>query len=96
MNTFRDRLGGVNIPDYLFEKIKDYVPPPAKVEPERPKIDFGPADWTLVKTFNSSKGSSVHRVEQKGRELRCTCQGFRIQKKGYCKHTELVKRELGL
>jgi hypothetical protein len=23
----RDRLGTVNIPDFLFEKVKDYVPP---------------------------------------------------------------------
>jgi hypothetical protein len=95
MTNYSDRLGGVIIPDFLFEKVKDYVPP-ARVETPEPVVIDGPADWMLVKTFNSSKGSSVHRVEQKGRELRCTCQGFRIGKKGYCKHTEMVKKELGL
>jgi hypothetical protein len=95
MSNYHDRLGGVIIPDFLLDKVKEYVPPVPTNIPEPVVID-GPADWTLVKTFNSSKGNSVHRVEQKGQELRCTCQGFRIQKRGFCKHTEQVKKELGL
>lgn len=97
MPNYHDKLGGVTIPDFLIDKVKEYVPPVKPTKKSEPsRHDDGPADWTLVKTFKSSKGNSVHRVEQKGRELRCTCQGFRIQKKGYCKHTEHMKRELGL
>jgi hypothetical protein len=48
--------------------------------------------WTVVDTFESSNGKSVHTVSQNEEgELKCTCQGFRIQKKGFCKHTKLVE-----
>ena len=91
---FHDNLGGVFIPEHLIALAQKYVP---DVKPnENGKFDPGPTIWTLVKTFNSSKGNSTHRVERKENELRCTCQGFKIQKKGYCKNTKQVAKELGI
>lgn len=49
--------------------------------------------WHVVATYGSSSGSAVHTVESDGKEYRCTCQGFRIYKRGYCKHTRLAKEE---
>ena len=99
MSKYRDELGAFHIPPDLMERIRDYVPPAPKFDKDTPwevETDDGPTDWTLVETFNSSNGFSVHRVERKRNELRCTCQSFRIQKKGRCKHTDEVKRKLGI
>jgi len=49
--------------------------------------------WSVVATYRSSSSSSVHTVERNGEHYRCTCQGFRIFKRGYCKHTELAQEE---
>lgn len=54
--------------------------------------------WTFVTNITSSTGTSTHRIEQnENGELRCTCQSFRIHGKGQrCKHTDKIKKELGL
>lgn len=42
-----------------------------------------------VAQYRSSTGSSIHTVETDGEGgYKCTCQGFRIRKRGSCKHTE--------
>lgn len=47
--------------------------------------------WSVVKRFKTKSSDSVHTVEQnEDGDLKCSCQGFRIQKKGYCKHTEEI------
>ena len=94
MSNFKDNLGGIFIPAHLLEIAEKYVP---DVKPdENNRFDPGPDNWMLVKTFNSASSMAVHRVERKGNELRCTCQGFKIQKKGYCKHTKQVALELSI
>jgi len=98
---FKDGLGGFKIPEHLLKKAEEYSPPVVEDDAVYPYYadDYSeelPGDWTVVKSFNASKGNSIHRVERKGNDLRCTCQGFRIRKLGYCKHTEIVKKELGL
>jgi hypothetical protein len=62
---------------------------------------------TLVE-YNASKGGAVHTVSVQSRtgtkvtdlnrvkedvDFTCTCQGFKIQKKGYCKHTEQAAKD---
>jgi SWIM zinc finger len=96
MSNFKDNLGGIFIPAHLLELAEKYVP---DVKSDQAgKLDPGPDNWMVVRTFNSSGTGKpgVHRVERKGNELRCTCQGFKIQKKGYCKHTKQVALELGI
>jgi hypothetical protein len=98
MIDFVDLLGPCHIPDKLFEISEKYQPPEPAFDDGTPwqTSDNGPDAWTLVETFNSSKGNSVHRVERRYNELRCTCQGFRIGKRGHCKHTDIVKQKLGI
>lgn len=49
--------------------------------------------WQTVATYRSSSSSAVHTVERNGELYRCTCQGFRIHKRGYCKHTQRAQEE---
>jgi hypothetical protein len=98
MIDFWDALGPVSIPDNLVEQVKSYVPPAESFDKGTPwqvKSD-GPNVWTLIEAFKASSGGHVHRVERRYNDLRCTCQSFRIQKTGKCKHTEIVKQKLGL
>lgn len=48
--------------------------------------------WQVVAEYEGSNGAR-HTVERNGNEYRCTCQGFRIRKRGYCKHTDWAKQE---
>jgi hypothetical protein len=53
--------------------------------------------WTVVAQYRSESGSAVHTVESNGsgteNGYRCTCQGFRIHKRGHCKHTDRARVE---
>lgn len=49
--------------------------------------------WQVVAQYTGSNGSSVHTVESDGKNYRCTCQGFRIHKRGHCKHTTRAQEE---
>ena len=49
--------------------------------------------WQVVAKYHSKSSDAVHTVEQNGSEYRCTCQGFRIYKRGYCKHTKLAEQQ---
>lgn len=98
----KDILGGFNIPSHLMEKAKAYVAPKA---PSKPKTAKTPKviltnGWRKITTYKASKGSAAHTVEARlgitSAELKCSCQGFRIQKKGYCKHTKLAQKEFDL
>lgn len=97
MSSFKDSLGGFIIPPHLLEAA-------AKYATENPTTAGGifdtritsTDDWSTVKVIKSSSSDATHRVLRKGNELRCTCQGFKIGKKGFCKHTKLVAKELGL
>lgn len=95
MTHYRDNLGVFKIPNHLLEKVMNYVP-----SEERKSSPFDSVDqsdtWQLVKTIKSTTSMSTHRIERRGNELRCTCQGFKIGKKGYCKHTQQVAKELGI
>lgn len=47
--------------------------------------------WNLLTTVESSSSPGrTHRIERHATtgELRCTCQGFRIFKRGRCRHTD--------
>ena len=94
--THRDRLGSFILPTHLMDAIRNYVPPALVQTPEYTVDPTTGGVWIEIKTFKSTKGSSIHTVSRRGDELKCTCQGFRIQKKGSCKHTTLVAQELGL
>ena len=48
--------------------------------------------WEIAGTYRSATSDSVHTVERNGDQYRCTCQGFRIHKRGFCKHTELARQ----
>jgi hypothetical protein len=95
--THKDRLGSFILPTHLLDKINTYVPP--TISPMTGEIEnatFSGDVWQAVETFQSTKGNSIHTVSRRGNELKCTCQGFRIQKKGACKHTLFVAKKLGL
>lgn len=106
MNEFSDKLGRFYIPDHLRKSIIEYTGSldrgefkPRSIDAQMPwsiEPDPGPNVWTVVKTLNSSSGNSIHTIERKFNELRCTCQSFKIQKTGSCKHTEAVKAELNI
>lgn len=104
MTEHRDAIGKFIIPDDLLETTRKYVPPTIENEvdtsTETPwgniDISDGPKIWTIVKQIKSSDGKSVHTIERKERNLRCSCQSFKIRKVGSCKHTKLVAKELGL
>lgn len=50
--------------------------------------------WTVVARYRSESSDSIHTVESDGAGgFRCTCQGFRIHKRGYCKHTQRAQAE---
>jgi hypothetical protein len=50
--------------------------------------------WTTVAQYSSESSNSIHTVESDGAgAYRCTCQGFRIHKRGFCKHTQRAKDE---
>lgn len=62
-----------------------------------------PGEWSDVAQFKGSNGTSIHTVSVRADvttpspeeiEVRCTCQGFRIQKKGRCKHTDRVREDI--
>ena len=103
----KDILGGFNIPSHLMARAAAYVPPKPKVVKPKVKPTTAKASkiiltnsWRKITTYKASKGTAIHTVE--GRlgisvaELKCSCQGFRIQKKGFCKHTVKAKAEFGL
>lgn len=97
MTQYKDHLGTVVITTEMLEAARNWRPTITPVTVTSPSsIQTGPLDWTVVQTFNASKGSSIHTVERKDNDLKCSCQGFRIRKLGYCKHTEIVKKQLGL
>ena len=98
MTQYRDNLGTFIIPDKLMERVMNYVPPVEEdLSPADLFDEFADSDmWKLVKVIKSTSSNATHRVERRGNELRCTCQGFRIGKKGYCKHTQQVAKELGI
>ena len=106
----KDILGSFHVPQHLLDKAAAYVAPVVnkpkpKAKPTPPpttmKVIHG-GEWQTVTTYKGSNGSSVHTVE--GRRLnshdpvtlKCSCQGFRIQKKGFCKHTRLAQQEFDL
>jgi len=95
MTIYRDNLGHFYIPPHLLELSEKYVPEQSTYE-QVFAPDPGPAVWTVVKSFKASKGTATHTVERKGNELKCSCQSFRIQKTGSCKHTVAVADELGI
>lgn len=105
----KDELGHFAIPDEMLEilasqeyqELVEALESQPEPEPER----VFSANWTPLVTYNGTKTSSgkvpVHTVEIRqwhtgGIELKCTCQGFRIQKKGSCKHTDRAMEEFKL
>lgn len=83
---FRDKLGGVIISPELLARAKAFVPPVVaqpSVVIEEP-TETGP--WECVYTQLGSDQKTIHRVEQRGKEVRCTCMDFRIHKNKNCKH----------
>lgn len=103
----KDELGHFSLPDKIldilssqqFEELVEVLETPAAVSP----ITY-PAEWTLLTVYEGSPRDgrrSKHTVDvcqlHTGEiQLRCTCQGFRIHKKGYCKHTERAAEEFGI
>lgn len=65
------------------------APPPPPAPPAAPTG----AGWRTVAVYPASNGTSRHTVERNGSKYRCTCQGFRIYKRGYCKHTKRAQQE---
>jgi hypothetical protein len=50
--------------------------------------------WQVVARYAGSDGTSVHTVEADGEgHYRCTCRGFVIHKRGFCRHTDRARRE---
>lgn len=96
MTQYRDNLGTFYIPDHLWEKTANYVPEKSVVQDEFDALFEDTKTWSVVKVIKSTSSNATHRVERRGNELRCTCQGFRIGKKGFCKHTKEVAKELGI
>jgi hypothetical protein len=94
-----DHLGTFEIPENILAKIRD-IPEAvaAKVAAEKP-VPTMSGDWMLVRTFKASKPRPdgifpFHTVEARWHndsvEYRCSCQGFKIGKKGFCRHTKEV------
>jgi hypothetical protein len=50
--------------------------------------------WTQVGQYLGSNGTSIHTVDRymDNKTFRCTCQGFKIHKRGECKHTRWAAR----
>lgn len=95
MIDFRDSMGEFFIPEDLLKAAEAYVPPKDTSFQSQPEYQDLPVDWVVVRIFASTSNAKVsHKVEQKGREFRCSCQAFKIQKRGFCKHTTQTKREL--
>lgn len=102
----KDILGSFHVPKHLLEKAAAYVAPVVekpKAKPATKSKQFAayPGRWATIQTYRGSNGTSIHTVEgtinnQGNVELKCSCQGFRIQKKGYCKHTKLARQEFDL
>jgi hypothetical protein len=48
--------------------------------------------WRVAARIPASNGLSVHTVETDGHgNYKCTCQGFRIQKRGTCRHIDNLR-----
>lgn len=92
MSTYRDNLGGFVIPSHLLDKIENYTPPEEKIDVISSKSEY--MDWVLVNNIPGSLPGVMHKIERRGDEYRCSCQSFKFGKKGYCKHTIAVKKEL--
>lgn len=64
----------------------------AAQQPPRPK---NAKSWPNTHTwqYRGSNGKSVHLVQRSTSDVyTCTCPGFRIQKRGYCKHTQMAMK----
>lgn len=103
----KDLLGFINIPDHLLARAAEFKPPKPKVKlkattvaPTKKNPNNLTGDWKLIESVKASNGTSIHKISGrivKGKtELQCSCQGFRIQKKGYCKHTKAAMAKYDL
>jgi hypothetical protein len=82
---FRDKLGTIAITPELMQMIVGFVPPEPAPEPIIPEPEeTGP--WATIHGMLEEDNKTIHRVEQRGKSIRCTCQDFRINKNQNCKH----------
>jgi hypothetical protein len=104
----KDLVGLFLIPDHLLRLAQSQAPAQPKptvveqvVQQVTDWMEQFPRTWTTAAKIKGS-ANAIHHVELRriwdGKntflEFRCTCQSFRIQKKGYCKHTIQVKEDL--
>lgn len=88
---FRDKLGGVILDPALVARTNAYVPP-VVITPAPEPIKEETVPWTCIHSqLSETDKKTIHRVEQRGKELRCTCQDFRLRKNPNCKHIRAAK-----
>ena len=88
---FRDKLGGVVLDPALIARTNAYVPPVVE-EPVAPPVVEETGPWSCIHSqLSETDKKTIHRVEQRGKELRCTCQDFRLKKNANCKHIQAAK-----
>jgi hypothetical protein len=83
---FRDKLGGVILHPELIAKTAAYTPPELPPVPEVIEDPAPTGPWECIHQKLDSDQKTIHRVEQRGKEIRCTCKDFRLNKNANCEH----------